>query len=38
MAGPGIEPGTPTTQVMRSTTTELPKPISTVHTAPTTTL
>lgn len=34
MAGPGIEPGTPTTQVMRS----LPKPISTVHTAPTTTL
>lgn len=37
MAGPGIEPRTPATMV-RSSITELPRPISTVNLAPTTTL
>lgn len=37
MARPGIEPGTPAT-LIRSSTSELPRPISPVHIAPTTTL
>ena len=36
MAGPGIEPGTPASLV-RCSTTELSRPISTVHLAQTTT-
>lgn len=37
MAGQGIEPGTPVTLV-RSSTPELPRPIPTIHIAPTTTI
>lgn len=35
MAGQGIEPGTPAATLVRSSTTEIPRPISTVYLPPT---